>query len=269
MEKKKIKMVNKLLFVLTVMIVYFIVSSCTDYKNEIIDIIYKDTLVRTQYDFIGQVIENKIKLEFSVTNNESKSIYIPISSFSFQSSIGGGAELFYLPNTYFDRPYLYNTITLYPKNADISSISHINGENHLNTMPFFIKIEPRKTFSMIFSFPDDYVNSNTRRMRLIDTVQYEALLYISLIKEEKFLKILNLISLENRKDDFLQNRNILEISTNKMDFIIYESLKLSKVQINKFQSLVINELGNVKTSFICDVRNFKNSKDKNIRKCQD
>ena len=58
---------------------------------------------------------------------------------------------------------------------------------------------------------------------------------------------------------FITKNDTLEINSKSIDTAIKESLKLSEIKIDEYQSKVINELCNVKIDFVCDIenRNFK------------
>ena len=241
------------------LMIYILSVSCSDRTDEILDIIYNDTVVNISSKTSGKLLDEKISLIFTLTNKEEQNIYIPTAFFHIQSSIGGGRILFTSPDNTFDNTFILNTIHIYPKHTDISSLSHMNGGEILDKMPFFMRIKPNQTATFNITFPNDYINSGNRRKRLIDSTQYVAHLKIAVIKEDKFISILELISKHKQLDFFVTNNNTLEINSKSIDTAIKESLKLSEIKIDEYQSKVINELCNVKIDFVCDIenRNFK------------
>jgi hypothetical protein len=250
---------NKMNIWIIFLIICLFSSSCSDNKDEILKIIYKDSVVNINSIMSAKLEDNNIVLKYTITNEEKQNIYFPIAFFHIQSSIGGGSILMTSPDNTFDNTYIQNTVHIYPRNTSITSLSHMNGGQILKNMPYFLKIKPLKSITLIISFPNEFVNSNTKRTRLIDTTLYLAHLKIALIKEEKFKNILKLISLDRQLKSFIMKNDTLEVISKKMDMGINESLKLSKVKISEYQSKVINELCNVKIDFLCDIEN-QNSK---------
>ncbi|PKL85429.1 MAG: hypothetical protein CVV22_07670 [Ignavibacteriae bacterium HGW-Ignavibacteriae-1] len=238
---------NKILIIL---IGLFIVS-CDDKTEIVLDIVYKDTVVKFSSESSAFELDSIILLQCKITNSEKQNLYIPIAFFQIQSSLG--EMLFTSPDNTFDNTFIYNTIYIYPRNISITSLSHMNGGVVTDSMPNFLRIKPNESTTFIISFPKKFINNGEIRKRLIDTVQYTAHMKLAIIKESKFVQLLEVISVHKHLEKFVQHIDTLKITSDKMDMIINETFPLSEFKIGEFQSLVINEMCNVKVDIIFDI----------------
>lgn len=241
----KVWIYNFLIFII-------IINGCKRSEQDILDDIYKyeNLSIKTNLN----MIENKEKLIFSLSilNNELNSIFIPISYFNLQCMKYVGS-LIAEPK----RTYIVNTIHIYPKSTNLSGPIEMDNPTIFNTMPKFIKIEPKKSLIILNKFIKYSVSNNTLINRLSDTIEYQVVNKMSIISQPKFYKVMEYLEFKENINQFVESQDSIVYTSSDTGYVINNILDSTDFKINSYQCKLINELSNNKITIKCNLERQK------------